>query len=57
MASLTSLPAHSGRITGKPEIIGSSSKSVPTNALVLTGLANFLVVGKQEVIRFLPVGP
>ena len=39
----------SGRITGKPEVISSPVGIVPTNALVLTGLATFRVVGKAEV--------
>jgi hypothetical protein len=38
------------RFTGKPEVIDSSVGLVPTNALALTGLANFLVVGYSEVI-------
>ena len=37
-----------GRLTGKPEIISSPLGLVPTNALVLTGLATFWVVGKPE---------
>jgi hypothetical protein len=36
-------------LTGKPEVIGSSVVLVPTNALVLTCLANFRVVGNPEV--------
>jgi len=45
-------PSHARRpppggfvLTGKPEVIGSSVALVPTNALVLTGLATFWVVG------------
>jgi len=37
-------------MTGKPEVIGSYFGLVPTNALVLTGLANFLIVRDPEVI-------
>jgi hypothetical protein len=37
-------------MTGNPEVISSSVGLVPINALVLTGLANFRVVGKPEVI-------
>ena len=39
------------RITGKPETIDSSVGLVPTNALVLTGLATFRVVGYSEAIH------
>jgi hypothetical protein len=35
------LVSHSGQMTGKPEVIGSSVGLVTTNALVLTGVANF----------------
>jgi hypothetical protein len=38
-------------MTGNPEVIGSSAGLVPLNALVLTGLANFRVLGNSEVIR------
>ena len=38
-------------MTGNPEVIGSSAGLVPRNALVLTGLANFRMVGHQEVIQ------
>jgi hypothetical protein len=37
--------ADSWRITGNPEVIGSSVGLVSINALVLTGLGNFRVVG------------
>jgi hypothetical protein len=40
----------SWRMTGKLEVIDSSVGLVPRNALVLTGLTNFQVVGKQEGI-------
>jgi len=36
------------RITGKPEVMSSPVGLVPINALVLTGLANFRVVGNSE---------
>ncbi len=42
---------HCVRIAGKREVTGSAVGFVPTNALVLTGLANFRVVGKSEVIQ------
>jgi hypothetical protein len=35
----------------------SCLRIVPRNALVLTGLANFRVVRKPEVIRLFPGGP
>src|SRR5713101_2286401 len=38
-------------MTGNPEVISSPVGLVPTNALVLTGLANFRVVGNSETIR------
>jgi len=38
----------------QPGIIRALGGLVPANALVLTGLSIFLLVGKQEVIRFLP---
>jgi hypothetical protein len=38
------------RVTGNPEVITSPVGLVPINALVLTGLANFQVVGYTEVI-------
>ena len=38
-----------GRITDNPEVIGSSFALVPTNALVLTRLLTFRVVGNPEV--------
>jgi hypothetical protein len=37
-------------MTGKPEVIDSSVGLAPTNALVLSDLANFRVVGYSEVI-------
>jgi hypothetical protein len=37
-------------MTGKLEVIGSSVALVPRNALVLTGLATFRLVGQPEVI-------
>jgi hypothetical protein len=37
-------------MTGNPEVIGSSVGLVLTNALGLTGLANFRVAGKPEVM-------
>ena len=37
-------------ITSNTEVIGSSAGLVPRNALVLTGLATFRVVGQPEVI-------
>ena len=37
-------------MTGKPEVIGSSVGLVPRNALVLSGPANFRVVGYSETI-------
>ena len=40
---------HSAQVTGKSEVIGSSVL-VPINALGLTDLANFRVVGNPEVI-------
>ena len=42
----------SSRVTGNPEVIGSSAGLVPLNALVLSDLANFRVVGNPEAIRF-----
>jgi hypothetical protein len=42
--------AGSARMTGKPEIIGSSVGLVPRNALVLSGPANFPVLGNSELI-------
>jgi len=36
------------RMTGKPETTNSSVGLVPRNALVLTELATFRVIGKQE---------
>jgi hypothetical protein len=39
---------NSCRTTGKSETIDSSVGLVPTNALVLTDLANFRVVGNPE---------
>jgi hypothetical protein len=47
------LPACS-RVTGNPEVISSSVGLVPTNALVLTGLANFRVVDNSELIQDWP---
>jgi hypothetical protein len=44
------LLADAGQITGKPEVIGSSTGLVPPNALVLTGLATFRTVGKPGII-------
>ena len=41
------------RITGKLEVISSHDGLVPTNALVLTDLATFRIVGKPEVIGFI----
>ncbi len=38
-------------MTGKPEVIGSSVELVAINALVLSGLANFRVVGNTETIQ------
>jgi hypothetical protein len=38
-------------MTGNPEVISSPVGLVPINALVLTGLANFRVVGYSETIR------
>jgi hypothetical protein len=38
--SLVAALADAGQITGKPEVIGSSTGLVPTNALVLTELIN-----------------
>ena len=38
------------RITGNPEVIGLSTGLVPRNALGLTDLTNFRVVGNPEVI-------
>jgi hypothetical protein len=35
-----------GQITSKPAVIGSSAALLPTNALVLTGPANFRVAGQ-----------
>ena len=35
------------RLTGKPEVIGLPSDLVPLKALVLTGLADFNVVGEM----------
>jgi hypothetical protein len=49
------LASNSGRITGNPEVISSPVGLVPTNALVLSGPANFRVVGNPEVIQDLPV--
>jgi hypothetical protein len=40
--------SHSGRITSKQEVIGSSVGLVPLNALVLTGVAKFGLVGCTE---------
>jgi hypothetical protein len=37
-------------MTGKPEVIGLLVGLVPINARVLSGLANFRVVGKPELI-------
>ena len=37
-------------ITGNPQVIGSPVGLVPSNALVLTGLATFRVVGNPKVI-------
>jgi len=42
---------HCVMIAGKPEVTGSSVGFVPTNALVLSGLANSWIVGKPEAIR------
>src|SRR6266403_3166154 len=42
---------HCVRIAGKPEANGSSVGFVPTNALVLTALANFRVVGDSKIIQ------
>ena len=44
------LPVDYVRITGNPEVISSSAGLVPRNALVLTGLADFLQVGNPEII-------
>jgi hypothetical protein len=38
-------------VTANPEVISSPVGLVPTNALVLTGLASFRAVGNTEVIR------
>jgi hypothetical protein len=38
------------RMTGKPEVIGSSAGLVPRNALVSSDLVNSWIVGKPEVI-------
>jgi hypothetical protein len=35
---------------GNPEVISLFFELVPTNALVLTGLANFRVVGNSEIM-------
>jgi hypothetical protein len=50
ISELTSAVAGSARITGKPEVIGSSTGLVPRNALVLPGLATFRVVGNPGII-------
>jgi hypothetical protein len=41
---------NSSRITGNPEVIRSSVGLVLTNALVLSGLANFWINGNSELI-------
>jgi hypothetical protein len=38
-------------VTGKPEVMSWSLRLVPINALGLTDLANFRVVGDTEVIK------
>src|SRR2546422_7634140 len=38
------------RVTGNPEVIRSPVRLVPRNALVLSGPANFRVVGQPEVM-------
>jgi len=43
--------ARQWRVTGNPEVISSPVWSVPINALVLTGLANFRLVADPEVIQ------
>ncbi len=43
-------PSDRHSVTRKPEVIRSSVGLVPTNALVLTGLATFRLVGKPQVI-------
>jgi hypothetical protein len=45
-----SLGANS-RITGKPEVIGSSVGLVLRNALKLSGLANFEMLGYPETAQ------
>ena len=37
-------------VVGNPEAINLFFESVPTNALVLTGLSNFLVVGYAKAV-------
>jgi hypothetical protein len=44
-------------ITGNPEVISSPVGLVPTNALVLTDLATFRVIGKAEdLLSYIPSG-
>ncbi len=42
-------PGCPARIMGNSEVISSPVGLVPTNALVLTGLATFRVVGSTEI--------
>jgi hypothetical protein len=43
------------RVTGKPEVFCSPVGLVPTNALVLTGLANFQVVAYSQLMGQVPI--
>ena len=49
------IAADCGRITGNPEVVSSPVGVVPPNALVLSGLASFRVVGQPEVIQYAAV--
>jgi hypothetical protein len=44
---------HPRRVAGNLEVTSSPVGLVPTNALILSGLVNFRVVGYPEVIRFI----